>query len=337
MPKNSSEEVDLDEAVEEIAADLFSDDVTSATEGDEELNDDPDTEEVEPEAKEPPATEPPAPQPDTSEAVQEVGAPKTWTKEALEEWTKVPPRVQQEVLKREEDFFRGIEGYKVMAERGQAYESVVEPYRALLTVNQVDPIQLFNSFAANHYMLWKGSPTEKLQLAANLMSSYGIDAVELAQFMQTVQAGGRPVDPELAALREEVNQLRGGYQQQQRQTHDQLVQHAYSEIEVFRADPAHPFFDEVAQDIEQLLKTGAASGLADAYEIAVLRNPDLRAKELARLTPPATPSKPKTSDKKAALAVNVNSTQKPRNGTVTKGSMDETMEDAYDEIMSRDE
>lgn len=52
------------------------------------------------------------------------------------------------------------------------------------------------------------------------------------------------------------------------------------EVEAFAADPAHPFFDELSDDIAAILKTGAS--LAEAYEKAVWANPVTRAKEILR-------------------------------------------------------
>jgi hypothetical protein len=49
-----------------------------------------------------------------------------------------------------------------------------------------------------------------------------------------------------------------------------------SEIEAFRADPAHPHFDAVHQVMGQLLETGAAPDLESAYQAAVTLNPALR-------------------------------------------------------------
>jgi S1-C subfamily serine protease len=52
------------------------------------------------------------------------------------------------------------------------------------------------------------------------------------------------------------------------------------EVNAFATDPAHPFFDEVSDDIIAILKTGAS--LAEAYEKAVWANPVTRQKEIAR-------------------------------------------------------
>ena len=52
-------------------------------------------------------------------------------------------------------------------------------------------------------------------------------------------------------------------------------------VDDFAKDPAHPYFDELADEIALQIKAGKT--LQDAYETAVYANPVTRAKELARI------------------------------------------------------
>ena len=78
-----------------------------------------------------------------------------------------------------------------------------------------------------------------------------------------------------------------------------------NEINIFAADPAHPYFDDVANDITALLRGGGAKDLADAYDKAVWANPVTRAKEQARrdaLTPEEREAEDqRIAEKRAAL------------------------------------
>ena len=51
--------------------------------------------------------------------------PKTWRKEALEHWATIPDTVRAEILKREDDMFRGLEGYKSQANIGRAFQETL--------------------------------------------------------------------------------------------------------------------------------------------------------------------------------------------------------------------
>ena len=275
-------------------------------------------------------------QPTNSEAVQELGAPKTWTKEALEKWATVDPRIQQEILKREEDFLRGITQYKDRADLGTRYDSVVEPYKPLLVAENLDPVQMFQSFAANHYILSKGTEDQKVQLAANLVTAYGVDFAKLITFIgeQT------PVDPELQALRQEVAELKNANQSRQQQDQEALRGRLDLEIKAFSEDPANPYFNELVDDIAKLFETGQASDLKDAYDKAVYLNPVTRQKEIDRLT--AVKSMTKSAEElareakiAAAQAADVSVGSKAKNGTVLVGSIDDTLRETMAQIANR--
>lgn len=279
----------------------------------------------------------PDPSQNTSE-VQETGAPKTWSKEALAEWATLPPRAQQEILKREEDFLRGITQYKDRAETGDRYSKVVEPYFPILQAENIDPVQMFQSFAANHYILSRGTEAQKLELAANMIAGYGIDFNNLANFI-----GDRilePVDPRVAALEQEIATLKQGQATTTEREKAAQVQQLGTEIETFAADPAHPFFNELVDDIAKLFETGQANTLAEAYEKAVYLNPITRQKEVERLTAERLASQ--TTDATArqdkiarSTATDLSLTPKSRNGTVPIGSIDDTLAETMARIANR--
>lgn len=276
---------------------------------------------------------------DNSEAVQETGAPKTWTKGALETWATIPPRAQQEILKREEDFMKGIQGYKAAADVGIAYSKVAEPYAPILAAEKIDPVQLFQSFAANHYLLTRGTPAQKIELAANMLSGYNIPLPELLNFM----ADNLPdeiVDPKVAALEKELNDIKSSLSAGQKAEQDKVGERIAKEIEDFSKDPAHPYFDEVAEDIQRLFASGMANNLAEAYEKAVFANPTTRQKEIDRLTAERTSAVSAETqtrkDKVARLtADNVTALPKSRDGTVPVGSIDDTLSETMAAISSR--
>lgn len=273
---------------------------------------------------------------ENSEAVQETGAPKTWSKEAIAEWATLPERAKQEILKREEDMFRGLEQYKGAADLGRAYDSVIEPYRAVLSAEGVNPVELFQNFAGNHYMLSKGAPEQKLALAANLLDSYGIDLIELAEHI----GNAVPSDPRVSALEREIAELRKGQNQVRNQETQARRSQIDSEVEAFATDPKNIHFSELVDDIAKLMGTGAAASLQQAYDMAVYANPATKAKEQARLTAAAkatADTEAKTRGDKVARLTGTNVTTIPRqrDGTVPLGSLDDTLEETLAAIRSR--
>lgn len=333
--------LDIEAASAEISAELFGQDESGNIEAKT-----PEGAEGETPATPTAVEEKPSPQPEgeqqaeakpegNSEEVQATGAPSTWSKEALADWATIPPRAQQEILKREQDMFRGLEQYKSAAEVGQKYETVVEPYRAVLNEEAVDPVQLFQSFAANHYLLSRGTPEQKLQIATNLIQSYNIDVAGLVENLGVME----PISPEVRQLQTELHKTRAQLERldsdRQQTNRAQMEQ----QIEVFASDPAHPYFNELIDDIAKFLEAGAAS-LQAAYDSAVYANPVTRQKEVDRLTAlklnAEEQAKKTRADKIAAsTAADVTTMQRQRNGTVPVGSMDDTLAETLASISAR--
>lgn len=331
---HSEVELDAEAALSEISADLFG---QGGESGEAETGRAPATSPaVETDPSLP--TEAAKTEEETSTEVQEVGAPKTWSKDALAEWATIPPRAQQEILKREEDALKGITMYKQRAELGDQYDKVVEPYKPLLTAANIDPVQMFQSFAANHYILSRGTDQQKLELAANMLSGYQIDFAKLASHIgdQLLE----PADPRLAALEQEIASLKAGQTSRQQQEQTATVERLGQEIETFAADPAHPYFTELADDIAKLFEAGQAATLQEAYEKAVYLNPTTRQKEIDRLT--AEKATSLTADDQArkdkiakSTAADLNINPKSRNGTVPLGSVDDTLSETMARIQAR--
>ncbi len=336
-------QVDLDTsaALAEISSDLFG----QGGEDSDEVKDQPGEGEGQSPASDaavvevPPSHETPEEKPEgeNSEEVQATGAPSTWSKEALAEWASIPPRSQQEILKREEDMFRGIEQYKGAAEIGQKYEAVVEPFKAVLDAENIDPVGLFQSFASNHYLLSRGTPDQKIQLAAALLQGYNIDMPALLTHLG--DAVNEPPDPVLTALQREVQELKSANAAIASRTQEATAAQVKAEVDAFAADPAHPYFDELINDIDQFMRMGAST-LQEAYDKAVFANPVTRQKEIDKLTASkltASEAAEKARKDKIArsTAADLKVVQKSRDGTVLQGSMDDTLHETLAAIESR--
>ena len=275
---------------------------------------------------------------ENSQQVQDTGAPKTWTKEALESWATIPPRAKQEILKREEDFLKGITQYKDRAEIGDRYDKVVEPYKPILQAENIDPVQMFQSFAANHYILSRGTEAQKLELAANMIAGYNIDFNKLISFVGDHII--EPADPRVAALEAEVRELRKGHESRQQQDMTAATERLSAEITAFAQDPAHPYFNELVDDISKLFETGQATNLQEAYDKAVYLNSTTRQKEIDRLT--AEKSNSATAEEQArrdkiakSTAADLSLDPKSKNGTVPIGSIDDTLAETMARIQGR--
>lgn len=263
-----------------------------------------------------------------------VTAPKTWRPEAAAKFAALPPDVQTEILKREEDMFRGIEGYKADATLGQTLKTIVTPHLQLLQSQGLDPIQQLDGLMRAHVALSTAPQEQKLAFFNKLAQDYGVD-------MSALGAEAPYVDPQVLALQKQLGELQSRLSGREQQEAAAARERLEAELTAFAADPAHPHFDDVANDIAALLRSGAAPDLKTAYEKAVWMNPQTRAKEQARqATEAAAKAKEeaaaRTAKARKATSANVQTRAKVGGGTAPRSSMDETLQATYAEIMSRE-
>ena len=320
--------LDLSAAGESISADLFG----SSTGGDgngsgtDDVNLDDDAGTGDPATTGTPPTKEGEPAP----AATGLQAPKTWRPEAAAKFATLPPEVQQEVLKREEDIFKGLEGYKADASIGKALKGVVQPYMHIFQAQGVDPIQQVSGLMRAHVALATGTPEQKQQFFQHLAKEYDVDLGGEAPY----------VDPQVAGLQKQLSDLQSRLNGREQHEANEARSKLQAEIDSFASDPAHQYFDEVANDIAGLLRSGAAKDLKDAYDKAIWANPITRAKEQARLTAEAEAKAKAEAAERAkqarmATGANVKSSAKAASGTAPLGSIDDTLNAALANIKSR--
>ena len=263
--------------------------------------------------------------------VQAKPAPKTWPKEMHEHWAKTPPAVQEYWETREKQMLDGLEQYKGAAAYGKQMHDVINPYMATIQAAGVNPPQAVQYLLNAHQKLSTGSPAQKAELFRALAKDYGIDVGGTGEAIDTPQ-----VDPMVRQLQEELHSikqtLQGSAQAQTAAERERIGK----EVNSFASDAAHPYFDEVADDIVVMLKSGAS--LQDAYEKAVWANPVTRAKEMARLQQEQVETNRKAALDKAAAAkkaasVNIQNRDTRRAPTETKRATMRNLDDALQESM----
>lgn len=197
-------------------------------------------------------------------------APNTWKKEVAEKWATLPAEVQAEVERREADFHRGIEQYRVKAQFGESIERAMLPYAQTLRQLNVTPDRAVSELLAADHRLRYGTPEEKRASIVELAAQYGIPLGGQEATEQT------QIDPQIIALRNQMGQMRGWIEQQNQAAQQREQDALNSEIQRFRADPGHGHFDQVKGHMAALLQAGQAKDLQDAYDQAIYANPATR-------------------------------------------------------------
>ncbi len=216
-----------------------------------------------------------APEPVTPpEETKPIKAPSSWKPAAQEAYLKAergealtPEEVRiltNEANRRESDFHRGVEEFKTHAQKARAYEAVIAPYQQTLQQLGVDAPTAISALLKADHTLRYSDPATKTQYFQQLAQQYGID-------LQAVQNAPQ-VDPQTQYLMQQLNELRQTQQQWHNSIQQQEQARASQELEQFsQAGNAH--FDAVRGDMADLLETGKATSLQDAYEKAVWMNP----------------------------------------------------------------
>jgi hypothetical protein len=270
-------------------------------------------------------------------APQPMSAPKTWRPEAATKWSTIDPVIQAEILKREDDIFKGLEGYKEHATFGKNIKTAIDPYLPLLRQYNIDPIKQISGLMDAHRSLALGSPESKIQMFQRLAKDYNVDLAQVYNSEQETQY----IDPQVKTLSEQLNALQQNLQERDRVARQVTQQQLSEQIDKFASDTkSHPYFEEVGQDMANLLQSGVANTLDAAYEQSIWTNPITRAKELSRITAEAEAKKQEDESKRAqdarkATSANVKTTAKSGSATAPLGSMDDTLNETLSRIRAR--
>ena len=260
--------------------------------------------------------------------------PASWSAAAKAKFAALEPDIQKEVLKREDDFHKGIEQYKAKATLADTLYREIQPYEAVLRSEGVTPEVAVRSLMNAAYTLRAGTPQQKAQLIQDVAQTYGIDLSGLV-------SGEVPeIDPSTQALQNRLASLEGAIANSfaQRQQHD--VQTLTQQIEQFRNDPKNLYFDDVRQDMGVLIQNGRAQTLPDAYEMAIWAQPDIRALLLAQQQQASDQGRLEAAKRSALEAqrsqsVNVRSRNTSFSDAPVGKTIDDTLNAVFDDIQSR--
>ncbi len=168
-------------------------------------------------------------------------APKSWAKEMHENYAKLDPAVQDYIDSREESMHTGIAQYKEFNEFGKQMTQAIAPYRDLIQREGIDAPRAVQALMNAHKILRESPAEQRTQYFMQLARDYG---VTLGQ-----QAEQEQIDPQVKALMDKVSNLEGNLNQRQQAERDTAYKAVTSEVEAFASDKAHPYFDEVSDDI----------------------------------------------------------------------------------------
>lgn len=208
----------------------------------------------------PPTAEQPKPEP--------IAPPAEWKGAGKIKWDRLPREVQGEL--------------RAMHDALASERAEVAPLREMIEANRQTLVREagsvqegFRQLLAFHQL----SLEKPLDLIHHIARARGIDLRAALGGQPGPQPGTQqqPADiqSQVAHL---VQQALQPYQQQVQQRENQQLTQT---IEAFRADPQHPYFEDVRAHMGHLLQTGVAKDLQDAYDQATWANPTIRQQLMA--------------------------------------------------------
>jgi hypothetical protein len=257
----------------------------------------------------------PAPQaePDAEEPVWK-RPPSSWKRDYHEVWQTADPRLQEYAYKREEEMRAGIEPLRSKAQFADQMNEAMQPYMQTIQGLGIDAPRAVRALMEADHVLRNSPPDQKRAYLANLARSYGINLGEIDPNSQ-----GGPIDPNYYALQNELNNIRGEMNNQKQQQEQAENQSLLGEINNFAGKAE--YFEEARPVMIQLLQSGVAGTLEEAYEKAIRLNDDIFSQTQQRSQADAAAQKSLSANRAAkaakAAAVSVKSST-PGTKTTTK-------------------
>lgn len=257
-------------------------------------------------------------------------APVSWKPEVAAKFNTLEPDVQAEILRREQDIFKGIEQYKTAADYGKNVYQVLQPYQEEVARRGIDPMNYLRGVLEADKLITNADPAQKIEYFKQLAATYGvsIDTELFGNEDQTVQQ-----------LREEINQLKSNFTRQSEQAERAKLEQITAEVNAFAADPKNVHFNSIQNEIAGLISSGVCKTLQEAYEKAVWANPITRQAELDRIQKDKEAASKKEQQKKLEevkkrTSANVVSSDRKPGNTAKPKTLDETLAETYDKIHS---
>lgn len=267
--------------------------------------------------------------PQVPPAPQTYDVPKSWKKDMHAHWGKVAPEAQAYIIEREKQLLDGFQTYRPI-------QDAITPYMDWLQRSNIRPEQAVQSLFNAHMRLTQGSMEQRRAALKQLQQSLGL-MEESAQ----AQPQQSPVAPEIQTLQQKLDAI----EQQNRALFESqksaLMQQNMKLINDFAADTkAHPYFEEVGDEMAAYLSQHPGASLQEAYEKAVRLNEAVWAKEQARLLTEAEAKWKENArlaslPKRKAASVNIQSDRDGQEPTEPLGSFEDTIRSEHKRIKAR--
>lgn len=222
----------------------------------------------------PPAAQEPPP----AGAVEQAKAPQSWKADARELWSQVPPRIQQEVQRREMEIQKALQETAEPRRFFSEFQRVVSPYLGMIQANGHHPLQSIENNLRVAATLQMGAPAVKGKLMADMIEHYGIPLEVINAHLNKEAVpqqyqGQQNLDPNTIIQQAKQQML------QQLQAERQQAMAAQHRAAIDEFAKTHEFLKDVEQTMAILVRSAAEQGkdlgLEEAYNMAITFHPEI--------------------------------------------------------------
>lgn len=208
--------------------------------------------------------------------------PAAWRAPQRAKWATMDPDVRTEIVRRERDFNKILSDTAVSRKLHESFNQVVQPYQARINALGVHPLVAVQELLKADYLLSASPPAQRAKFMAKLINDYGVDILEL----DAALAGKEPADPVSSRVEQLLEKRLAPFQQfiqhqttQARQAEEAANNEIHSLVDNMASDPKYPHFEDVRQDMADIIEMSAKRGVYlspdQAYNRAVAMNPEV--------------------------------------------------------------
>jgi hypothetical protein len=212
-------------------------------------------------------------------------APQSWKPAMREQFTKLPAEMQQEILRRESETGRALSESAAARKFNSEFSQVIRPFEALIAGSGVHPLKAVQNLMSTAATLQTGTSVQKAGTIANIIRTYGVDIPTLDKML----AGQKPKENtgqlDEAALQRAIDARLQNHPvitaqtRAQKQQEEQMQTQASQTAEEFAADPKNEYYEDLREDMADLLDMAANRGrlmsIQEAYDRAASAHPEI--------------------------------------------------------------
>lgn len=259
-------------------------------------------------------------------------APKSWTPEAKSKYSELPDWAKREAHKRETDVQAGVDQLKQEAALSMDINKAVKPFKQFLEATGIPVARAARDGVELAAKLRSGTPQERGLILKSLAKQFQAD---LTVEEDPNAAHLEPLYREINALKEQLHSTTSQTQEASQEAVNQTISAFENELDE-SGQLKHLYFSNVQDRMAELIQSGRATTLEDAYDRAVFENPETRALVLAeqqRAAEEKRKADAKEQADKLRKANNVSiETRGGHDTAAPQGTMDDTLSAAYDTL-----